>query len=209
MTPSVDLYWLPLGAGGHFVAFNGRVYETIAAKREHRKQLDLYHTALIVTVSDGRFVIENAWPIPDGDGVARGAVVEGPVGLPALGHLRVFRYEVRCWRDGTIADIREAVASPQRISDDETTAHRVLDLVSSVPSLTWGRKPSDCDEMWNSNSVISWLLSRSGLNMHEIRPPTFGRAPGWATGIALAGRSEASALRSGREYPVRSAKEVT
>ena len=29
--PRVDLYWLPLGAGGHFVRLNGRVYERLAA----------------------------------------------------------------------------------------------------------------------------------------------------------------------------------
>ncbi len=27
----VDLYWLPLGAGGHSVRLNGRVYEAVAA----------------------------------------------------------------------------------------------------------------------------------------------------------------------------------
>jgi hypothetical protein len=34
MTPlgghfGIDLYWLPLGAGGNFVRLNGRVYEAI------------------------------------------------------------------------------------------------------------------------------------------------------------------------------------
>jgi hypothetical protein len=33
---SVDLYWLPLGAGGWFVRLNGRVYERIHAFVEHR-----------------------------------------------------------------------------------------------------------------------------------------------------------------------------
>jgi hypothetical protein len=28
---AADLYWIPLGAGGHSVRFNGRVYEAIAA----------------------------------------------------------------------------------------------------------------------------------------------------------------------------------
>jgi hypothetical protein len=28
---AVDLYWLPLGAGGHFVRLNGRGYEALAA----------------------------------------------------------------------------------------------------------------------------------------------------------------------------------
>ncbi|HEX6229829.1 MAG TPA: hypothetical protein VFZ41_10265 [Solirubrobacterales bacterium] len=28
-TAAVDLYWLPLGAGGHFVRLNGRIYEAL------------------------------------------------------------------------------------------------------------------------------------------------------------------------------------
>ena len=32
----VDLYWLPLGAGGHFVRLNGRVYEALVARRDRR-----------------------------------------------------------------------------------------------------------------------------------------------------------------------------
>ena len=31
MDGSVDLYWLPLGAGGHFVRLNGRIYEAMAS----------------------------------------------------------------------------------------------------------------------------------------------------------------------------------
>src|SRR5687768_15850513 len=129
----VDLYWLPLGAGGHFVRFNGRVYEVIQARREHRRALDLCHTALEVTVSEGRDVIENAWPIPDAKGPARGVMVEGSVGSDKLGSLRALRYEIRCWRDGVIADISEAVDSPERVSDDEDVAQRLLGLVSRVP----------------------------------------------------------------------------
>jgi hypothetical protein len=30
--PGVDLYWLPLGAGGHSVRLNGRVFEAVAAR---------------------------------------------------------------------------------------------------------------------------------------------------------------------------------
>jgi hypothetical protein len=182
----VDLYWLPLGAGGHFVRFNGRVYEAIDAHLDRRRSLDLYHSAVVVTVPEGRFVIENAWPIPDGDGPSRGVVVEGPVGSRRLGRLRVFRYEIRSWRDGTISDITEAVESPRRITHDPAHAQRILDLVPNVPPLIWGRRPPGATEMWNSNSVISWLLARSGLAMDEIRPPAGGRAPGWTTGIELA-----------------------
>ena len=182
----IDLYWLPLGAGGHFVRFNGRVYEAIQARVEHRRPLDLYHTALIVKVPEGRFVIENCWPIPDEGGTERGVAVEGPVWSRRLGRFRVFRYEIRRWREGTIPDIDEAVASPQRLTDDPGSAYHLLELVESVPPFVWGRDQFDMDDMWNSNSVISWLLARSGLRPEEIRPPAGGRAPGWAAGYRLA-----------------------
>ena len=84
----VDLYWLPLGAGGHFVRFNGRVYEAVAARIQHR-----------------------------------------------------------------------------------------------------GRDELRTGEMWNSNSVISWLLARNRFDVEEIAPPAGGRAPGWSAGLAVAGRS--------------------
>lgn len=186
VTSSVELYWLPLGAGGHFVAINGRVYETVVARREHRAPLDLYHTALKVTVPDGSFVIENSWPIPDADQAARGVSVEGPVGFDRLGRFRAFRYEIRRWRDGAIADVGEAFGGAQPVPCDEMTTRRILELVPAVPRLLWGRRPPGAREMWNSNSVISWLLATSGIDMTAIEPPPGGRAPGWTTGIELA-----------------------
>ena len=89
--PGVDLYWLPLGAGGHFVRLNGRAFEAAAARWERRPPRDLYHSALEVRVPDARFVIEMA-PEPDGNGAARGVVARGPVGSRWAGHLRLFRY---------------------------------------------------------------------------------------------------------------------
>jgi hypothetical protein len=179
----IDLYWLPLGAGGHFVRFNGRVYEAVQAYLQRRRRVDLYHSALQVYVPEGRFVIETAWPIPDAAGASRGVAVEGPVGTRRAARFRFFRYEVRRWRDGNIADILEAVESPQHLSEDADRVRRVLDLVDSVPALTWGRDELDLGEMWNSNSVISWLLAAGGFEMGAIRPPSGGRAPGWEEGI--------------------------
>jgi hypothetical protein len=186
----VELYWLPLGAGGWFVRLNGRIWEAVQARLEHRRPLALYHTALVVRVPEGRFVVENCWPIPDTAGAAaRGVLVEGPVGSRRMGRWRVFRYEVRCWRDGTIADADEAVASPQRLSGDPAVARRLLELVGSLPTPVWGRDELGTGEMWNSNSVIAWLLARSGLPTEEIRPPAGGRAPGWQAGLAVAHRA--------------------
>jgi len=184
---SIDLYWIPLGAGGAgFVRLNGRVYEAIKARLERRRPLDLYHTALEVRVTEGRFIIENAWPSPDADTAARGVVVEGPVGSRRLVRLRPFRYEVRCWLDGIIPDAGEAVASPQVLSDDPRLARRLLYLVASVPAQIWGRDELHAGDMWNSNSVISWLLTRCGLPADDIQPPAGGRAPGWKAGIVSA-----------------------
>lgn len=45
MAVSLDLFWIPLGAGGHVVRWNGRVYERWSARREHRTPADLYHCA--------------------------------------------------------------------------------------------------------------------------------------------------------------------
>lgn len=188
MSAGIDLYWLPLGAGGWFVRCNGRVYEAAHALVEQRRPLDLYHSALEVRVPGGRYVVENSWPIPDADGATRGVVVEGPVASCRLGHLRAFRYEVRRWRDGTIPDVREAVESPRRVGTDPVQAQRLLDLVADLPALTWGRDELGTGEMWNSNSVVAWLLARAGVDLRAVRPPAGGRAPGWAAGVIVAGR---------------------
>jgi hypothetical protein len=185
----VDLYWLPLGAGGHSVRLNGRVFEAVAARIERRAPRDLYHSALEVRAPEGRFVIEQA-PVRDGNGRKRGVVAEGAVGSRWAGHLRLFRYEVRRWRDGVIPDLREAVDSPQRLTDDPVLARRVLDLVPAVPALAWGRDESHAGEMWNSNSVTAWLLARSGLPVEAVRMPAGGRAPGWDAGVAVARNRE-------------------
>jgi hypothetical protein len=189
---SIDLYWLPLGAGGWLVRLNGLIYEAIHALLERRRPLDLYHAALIVRVPEGRFVIEDCWSIPDADGASRGVAVEGPVGSRRMARFRMFRYEVRRWRNGIIADAAEAVASPQPLSDDPRRARRLLDLVGSLPSPVWGRDELRTGEMWNSNSVISWLLARSGLPTNAIRPPAGGRAPGWEAGLVTARRQQRS-----------------
>jgi len=68
---TVDLYWLPLGAGGHFVRLNGRLYEALTARMQRRPAYDLYHSALQVKLPEGTFVIEQA-PVHDWSGNDRG-----------------------------------------------------------------------------------------------------------------------------------------
>jgi hypothetical protein len=185
--PGVDLYWLPLGAGGHSVRLNGLVFEAVVAHLERRTACDLYHSALVVRAPSGRFVIEQA-PVRDNDGAERGVVAEGAVGSRLTGRFRIFRYEVRRWRDGVIPDIGEAVESPQQVTGDPLLAQRVLDLVPAVPRLVWGRDESQTGEMWNSNSLTSWLIARSGLHVEALHPPAGGRAPGWQAGLVVARR---------------------
>jgi hypothetical protein len=187
---AVDLYWLPLGAGGHFVRMNGRIYEAISAWRGNASRRDLYHSALIVTVPAGQFVIEQSWPIPSGDREQRGVVAEGPVGTQRAGSLRFLRYEIRRWRYGVIADIDEAVESPQRLTNDVIVAEQLLELVPEVPTPVWGRDEARAGEMWNSNSLISWLIAGVGLDVGAVHPPGGGRAPGWDAGITVARRQD-------------------
>jgi hypothetical protein len=185
---TVDLLWIPLGAGGHVVRLNGKAYEAIKAFMQHRPRLALYHSALEVSTSDGRFVIESA-PIRDARGrEERGVLAEGPVGTRWAGRFRLFRYEIRRWRGGAIPDASEAVSSPIRVADDLARAQRVLDLVPSVPTPVWGRDELHTGDMWNSNSLISWLLIHAGVDTEEIQPPSGGRAPGWDAGIIVARR---------------------
>ena len=184
----VDLYWLPLGAGGHFVRLNGLAYVAVMAFRERRPRFDLYHSALVIRVPEGTFVIETAWPIPDDEPALRGVVLEGPVFSRRIARYRTCRYEVRRWRDGVIPDIAEAVASPQRLTDDGGQARHVLELVDAVPALVWGRDELGTGDMWNSNSVIAWLLARGDLGAEAIQPPAQGRAPGWRAGLVMARR---------------------
>jgi hypothetical protein len=42
--------------------------------------------------------------------------------------------------------------------------------------------------MWNSNSVISWMLSHAQLVDAAGAPPDNGRAPGWDAGLTVASR---------------------
>src|SRR4029079_8418443 len=118
----------------------------------------------------------------------RHGVVEGPVGSTLAGHLRLFRYEVRRWRDGVIPDIAEAVGSPVGVSHDPAQASLIVGLVPLVPALVWGRDQEHTGAMWNSNSVIAWLLESAGLDASTLKPPSVGGVPGSTGGVERAHR---------------------
>jgi hypothetical protein len=143
------------------VRLNGIVYEAVLARLERRRRCDLYHSALEISVPGGRFVIEMT-PVRAADGAERAVIAVGFVGARWAGRFRIFRYEIRRWRDGFIPDVAEAVDSPRHVIDDPHGARRVLDLVPSVPTPVWGRDELHAGDMWNSNSIVSWLLVRGG-----------------------------------------------
>jgi hypothetical protein len=210
---SLDLFWIPLGAGARVVRTSGRIYERCLAAVQHRRPGPLFHSALVATTPAGRYFIE-VTPVPaSGSPDTRGVVGTGAVGSRLLGRFRLFRYELRRWLDGVIPDIGFAVGSPVRITDEPMRVREVIDLVPSVPTPVWGRDELHTGEMWNSNSVISWVLTRAALDDVAGRPPHGGRAPGWAAGLAVAQRAPVSThepwcmaptrSRSGADHPDR------
>lgn len=185
---AVDLYWIPLGAGGHCVRFNGRVYEAMKAGWARRDRCELFHSVLVVELDRDRYTVEIA-PSPDAAEASRGVVATGAVGSRHAGRLRLFRYEIRCWRGGSIPDLNYAVAGPCRLTTDARIAGRVLDLVATAPTPVWGRDELNAGEMWNSNSLIAWVIATAGMATDALRPPDGGRAPGWDAGLEIARRT--------------------
>lgn len=192
----VDLFWLPLGAGGSFVRLNGRLFEGLAARLQRRRRRDLYHSALAVELPGGSYVIEQA-PALHSRRERPGVVATGPVGARWAGQLPLFRYEVRLWLGGRIPDAEAAVESPRRLSDELAAARHVVAAARLVPTPTWGRDELGAGEMWNSNSIIAWILTSGGIDAAAIEPPAGGRAPGWRAGITVAERRGGSPWRAG------------
>lgn len=184
----LDLYWIPLGAGTPVVRASGRAYEAVMAFAQRRPRRALFHAALVAPTDVGTFTIEVA-PIPDRHGpTVRGVVGEGAVGTRLAGWLRIFRYEIRCWRDGKIPDLAFAVASPVPLSDSVDEVLRVFETLALAPRPVWGRDELRAGEMWNSNSVVAWVLARAGLLARAGPAPAGGRAPGWDAGVVVARR---------------------
>jgi hypothetical protein len=185
----LDLYWIPVGAGTPVVRVSVGIFEAISALVERRKRCTLFHAALIATGESGTVAVEVA-PTPDAFGRRdRGVVAVGTVGLSWLHRLRAFRYEVRRWPNGTIPDLAQAVASPMLLTEDDHLVQRCLELVAEVPTPVWGRDELRLGEMWNSNSVIAWVLAQVDLLPSAPLPPGLARAPGWDAGIRAAERT--------------------
>lgn len=180
----IQLWWLPVGAGGHVVIHTSRWWEHWHALREGRSPRPLFHAALQILAPAGRYAVEMA-PAWGRSAGGPGVVATGPVGLRLLGRFRLFRYEVRCWRGGVIPDLGYAPGPPVVFGMDSSDAAAMLARAPQVPRLVWGAKTSAGD-MWNSNSLVSWLLQESGVDAAALFPPNGGRAPGWLAGIDAA-----------------------
>jgi hypothetical protein len=165
------------------------VYEAIAAAWGHRRRCELYHAALLVSLDGERYAIELA-PAFGGSTVDRGVVRTGAVGSRLLGWSSLFRYELRCCRNGTIPDLGYAVGGPETLTTDPLTTRRLLEGVAMVPTVVWGRDELKAGETWNSNSVVAWLITRAGIRGDTLQPPLGGRAPGWGSGVAVATRAQ-------------------
>jgi hypothetical protein len=185
----VDLYWLPLGAGATLpvVRWSGRLFEAVVARRGGRLPQDLYHAALEIWLDDMRYTVEMAPAWGNGHG-QDGVIGNGPVGFRMLGRSRFFSYEVRRWRNGVIPDLSEAVDGVTHLTSDTYSALGVFEAVSSFPPWTWGRDEIGVGDMWNSNSLVAWAITRAGIDASSLAPPTGGRAPGWSAGVIAASR---------------------
>ena len=164
----IDLYWLPLGAGGRCVRWNGRVYERLAAIRQRRRPDDLCHSALLIHFRRTTYAVEMG-PVWNVAATDRGVVCEGPVGARILGRFRAFRYEVRCWPGGSIPDLAEAVGGAHRVTDDPAQVAAVLSVLPQVPPLTWGR-----DEL---RSGVARIPSHAANTRPANRPAGPRRGP--------------------------------
>lgn len=184
---TIELLWIPLGSGARVVRASGWLFEAVCALAAARPRQRLFHSALVITLDGTRTTVE-VGPVLRGDPSARGVVASGPVGVRWLRRWRIFRYEVRCWPGGTIPDADAAEGGPHLLSRDRAVACWLIELTALVPAPTWGRDELRCGEMWNSNSVTSWLLTSAGIDVSQVAPPTGGRAPGWSAGLVEGSR---------------------
>ena len=86
--------------------------------------------------------------------------------------------------------------SPVPISADVAVIRHVMALLGKVPTPVWGPDELHTGEMWNSNSVISWVLDQASLLDRAGMPPPAGRAPGWDAGVIVAHRDSRGDAKS-------------
>ena len=157
---TVDLYWLPLGAGGHFVRWNRRVYEALIALRERRRPQDLYHSALVATVAQSRFVIEMT-PVRDANSAERGVVAEG--------------LSARDWPDGSACFATSSALGIMESSLTSTRQSRVRCISAAIREMP-AESSSSCPRCRRLCGVAtSFALVRCGTRIRSFRGFSFAR----------------------------------
>jgi hypothetical protein len=182
----VDLYWIPVAAGtlSRFRHWSLACWEASAAILARRPRAKLYHSALKIGLPSGDIYTLELTPVFAGETVP--PLMTGPVGIRGADRIRIFRYQMRCHRSDRLPDEEWAVGAPVRLADDCATSERILRLAPTVPPYVWGLRAPRTKEMWTSDSAISWLLVRSGIDPDQVAMPPGGRAPGWFAGIQAA-----------------------
>ena len=152
---------------------------------------DLYHSALEVHVPEARFVIEQA-PAWRRRRRARRRR-RGPGRHPRAGRFRLFRYEVRRWRDGVIPDAAEAVESPHAPERRDRLRAATARAGAGDADARMGPRRTGTGEMWNSTRSSRGSSCAVVSTSSPLAPPRGGRAPGWNAGIVIARRQQADA----------------
>ena len=184
---AVDLYWIPLGSGAHVVRLSGRALRGPRPPRSGGGPVATSTTRPSRSWCR-RAATSSRWLRSPRRGGERGVVAEGAVGsrlarsppdLPLRGPVLARRVDPRRCRCG-----RQPGAGDRRRRRGPAACST---LTRSVPTAVWGRHELARGDMWNSNSVTSWLLTRAGVDIDAVRLPPGGRAPGWDAGIAWHG----------------------
>jgi hypothetical protein len=176
----VDLHWIPTGAGTQ-IARNMKAYEWLAATLARRPRVVLCHAALKVELDGRHYTMELTPVTPHKDVIP--APVTGPVGARFAARFRIFRYQLCTVECPALPDEEWTIGEPVRVAPDGATAERIFEAAAVVPPYVWGRRVPGTTEMWTSNSVISWLLRRAGIEAANITLPAGTRAPGWRAGL--------------------------
>ena len=175
----VKLFQIPVG--GDSASSTLGVLGGIFVKNPYNRTF--YHSALEVQLVENnecvRYVIELQNYVEGAEAQqAVGQVLSG--GFGSFVNALVGRvYGIRKWKNGQIEDIDTAAPNPRLVTDDCRAVERVLSLVTQIPTHDYGLD-------WTSNSVISWLLERAGLDPNTLPPPPGGIRPGWEEGAAAA-----------------------
>ena len=110
-------------------------------------------------------------------------MITGSVGSTFAGRLRLFRYQLCLKECARLPDEEWTIRRAAAPSTDATAVHRLLQAAATVPAHVWGRRYTGTSEMWTSNSAVSWMLTRTGLDAAAIALPAGTRAPGWHAGL--------------------------